>query len=40
MGSVLLGIGLESWDGWAWVWALVIAAIGVAILRGVFARGT
>jgi hypothetical protein len=39
VGSVLLGIGLDSWDGWAWIWALVMAAIGVVILRGVFARG-
>ena len=39
VGSVLLAIGLDSWDGLAWIWALVLAAIGVAILRGVFARG-
>ena len=39
VGSVLLGIGLESSDGWAWIWALVMAAIGVATLRRVFARG-
>ena len=39
VGSVLLGIGLDSWDGWAWIWALVMVAIGVATLRRVFARG-
>lgn len=38
VGSVLLGIGLDSWDGLAWIWALALAAAGVAILRGVFAR--
>lgn len=39
VGSILLGIGLDSWDGLAWIWALVMAAIGVAILRRAFARG-
>lgn len=37
-GLILLSIGLGSWDGWDWMWALVLAAIGVAILRGVFVR--
>jgi hypothetical protein len=38
IGSILLGIGLDSWDGFAWIWALILAAIGVAILRGALAR--
>jgi hypothetical protein len=37
-GLVLLSIGLGSWDGWGWIWAFVLAAVGVAILRSVFVR--
>ena len=33
VGSVLLAIGLGTWESLEWVWALVVAAIGVAILR-------
>jgi hypothetical protein len=38
IGSVMLGIGLDSWGGGAWVWALVLAAVGVAILSSTLAR--
>jgi len=40
VGAILLCIGLDSWDGWAWVWALVMAAIGLAIWRSALARKT
>lgn len=36
VGSVLLAIGLGTWEGLEWIWAVVLAAIGVAILRNVF----
>lgn len=37
-GVILLSIGLSTWEGWYWVWSLVLAAIGVIILRTAFAR--
>jgi hypothetical protein len=40
VGAVLLGIGLDSWEAWAWICAAVAAITGVAILRDVLARGT
>lgn len=40
VGAILLSIGLDNWGGWAGVWALVMAAIGLGTLRSVFARGT
>ncbi len=36
-GLVLLWIP-SDWEGWYWIWSLVLAAVGVAILRGAFAR--
>jgi Na+/alanine symporter len=38
VGSVLLAIGLGTWESLEWVWALVLAAIGVAILRNAILR--
>ncbi len=38
VGAVLLGIGLDSWEAWAWIGAAVMAITGVAILRDVLAR--
>ena len=33
VGSVLLAIGLGTWESLEWVWALVLAAVGIVILR-------
>ena len=40
VGAVLLGIGLDSWEAWAWICALAMAVLGVSILRDVLARGS
>jgi len=40
VGSVLVGIGLDSWEAWAWICALALAVLGVSILRDVLARGS
>jgi len=39
VGSVLLAIGLGTWESLEWVWALVLAAVGIAILRNAIFRG-
>ncbi len=36
-GLILLSIGLGGWEGWGWVWGLVLIAIGVITLRRAFA---
>ena len=38
VGSVLLAIGLGTWESLEWVWALVLAVVGVAILRDALFR--
>jgi hypothetical protein len=38
VGSVLLAIGLGTWESLEWVWALVLTAIGIAILRNAILR--
>lgn len=40
VGFVLVGIGLDSWEAWAWICALAMAVLGVSILRDVLARGS
>ncbi|WP_406661470.1 hypothetical protein V7O66_02820 [Methanolobus sp. ZRKC3] len=37
-GSILLAIGLSSWEGWAWIRVMVLFAIGFIILLGAFSR--
>jgi len=39
-GSVLVGVGLDSWEAWAWICAATMAILGVSILRDVLARGS
>jgi len=37
VGLIILSIAFE-WNGWYWVWSLVLATVGVAILQKTFAR--
>lgn len=37
-GFILLGIGLGGLLGWSWIWPIVLIAIAVVILLGVFVR--